>query len=188
MTVQFMKRHIILGSLFTPLCLALLSAVFFSILQMQTVAAQATPASAKVGDHFGDWVFECAAIGEGQTLCSLTQILMAKENNQAIARFSFSRDKKTNGIIFGALVPLGLDIQAGVSASFDQRPPVSMTVLTCTQAGCIANAVIDPATFEAIKSGKTLAVSIKFRGADKPAVLSGSLNGLGAGAIAAGIK
>jgi hypothetical protein len=39
-----------------------------------------------------------------------------------------------------------------------------------------------------MKSGKALTVSFKFRGADKPALLAGSLNGLASGMNALGLK
>ena len=153
-------------------------------------AATPAPASdvAKAGDHFGDWVFECAALAEGQTLCSLNQTLVTKEKNQVIARFSLSRDKKTNEIVFGTMVPLGIDIPAGIVVSFDQNQPVQLTILTCTQNGCIANTNVNAKMFDTMKNGKALAVQFKFRGAEKPTVFNGSLNGLGAGALAAGLK
>ena len=142
---------------------------------------------AKVGDHFGDWVFECAALGEGQTLCSLNQTLIAKNSNKAIARFSLSRDKKSNENILGVLVPLGLDIPVGVAVNIDQNPPIPLTLLTCSPNGCVANAVLNPKAVDAFKVGKALSLSFKIRGADKPMNLAGSLNGLAAGIAATGV-
>jgi invasion protein IalB len=153
---------------------------------VQPIQPLAGTPSTKVGDHFGDWIFECVAVGEGQTLCSLNQTLIAKETNKAIARFSLSHNKKTNDNILGVLVPLGLEIPAGITVSADQNPPIQMILQTCTSNGCLANAILNAKTVQAFKSGKILTLSFTARGDEKVLNLNGSLNGLDAGLAAVG--
>lgn len=45
-------------------------------------------AGAKVGDNFGDWIYECEALVQSKTTCSLTQTIVSKSENRRIMKFS----------------------------------------------------------------------------------------------------
>lgn len=152
-------------------------------------AAKATDASkntdgVKVGQKFGDWVFECAAIAEGETLCSLVQVLAVKQSNRAIARFNVSKNKAENAIEFTAQLPIGLDIPAGVSIALDTEAPIPLTILTCGRRGCLAQAKLASKSIDQVKDDKKISLTFKMRGAANPTTISGSQKGLKQGIAA----
>jgi invasion protein IalB len=156
------------------------------VLGLMVLAPAPVRAEPKVGDKFGDWVFECQAIADGKTDCALTQTLVNKQTNQAVARFMLARNKKANEIELRTLVPLGIDIPAGVAGSIDGKSPFKFSIETCVQPGCLGVVKLKGSLQDAMKNGKALTVTFTPRGADKEVAVAGSLKGLTDGMNAAG--
>jgi invasion protein IalB len=55
------------------------------------------------------------------------------------------------------LPPSGMSIQAGALVKLDDKEPVKLAYTTCDKAGCYAEAVIEPALVDQMKSGKQIA-------------------------------
>lgn len=146
-------------------------------------AAQVAPPApaVKVGDHFGDWDLEYAAIGGWQALCCLSQTVVASVSNQAIARSSLVRSIKMDELSSSALVPLGLCIPSGIILTIDHDQDSESAHSDMHSIDCLASIPISTKCPETMKSGKALAVSYKFRGAEKSALLTGALTGLASG-------
>lgn len=138
----------------------------------------------KVGQKFGDWVFECAAIAEGETLCSLVQVLAVKQSNRTIARFNISKSKADNSIEFTAQLPLGLDIPAGASIALDADAPIPLTIQTCGRRGCLAQTKLSSKVLDQIKDDKKISITFKLRGSANPTTIAGSQKGLKQGVAA----
>jgi invasion protein IalB len=143
---------------------------------------------ARVGDTFGDWLFECTAIAEGQTACSLTQTIVVQETGRPIAKFSLARGNAQGTGFLVVMLPLGLDIPAGVQGAIDTAAGFPMVVETCIAGGCLATAQIEPERLKAMKSGTKFNLAFRIRGEQQPVTIAGSLKGITAGVVAARIE
>ena len=77
------------------------------------LAAPADAQQPKVGDKFGDWAFNCRAVGQDKTVCGLFQIVVWETDtgkspimNLTLRRFDDSKSK-TRKTLLAALMPLG---------------------------------------------------------------------------------
>ena len=142
---------------------------------------QVTFAESKVGDRFGDWIFECSAIAEAKTACALTQTIVSQKDNRRIVKFSFPHNEKKNINVITALLPLGINLSAGISGSIDQGKPFQYQLKTCIQQGCIVTYDVDSAFLKSLQGAKKINISFIGINATQPVALSGSLNGLSDG-------
>jgi invasion protein IalB len=158
-------------------------------LRFLTIALLTFPAlvhaQAKVGDRFGDWVFECIAVAEGRTACALAHTSVAKDN-RGFLRLSLARNEQKKGVVLTAILPLGIHLPSGVSGSLDQGKPFAFTLETCVaQPGCIATYAVDAAFLKALAGGKQLGIGFMAAGAPKPIVVAVPLAGIADGLKAA---
>ncbi|MGV3650247.1 MAG: invasion associated locus B family protein [Devosia sp.] len=152
------------------------------------MAQNAEQAPPRVGQTFGDWLFECTALGEGQTACSLTQTIVVQETGRPIAKFSLARGAAAGQGFLVVMLPLGLDIPAGVQAAIDGNTPFPLAIETCIAGGCLASLQVDAARLNAMKSGTNFNIAFRMRGDAQPVQIAGSLNGITAGVAAARIE
>jgi invasion protein IalB len=153
-----------------------------------TSAAGAKPPTAMAGDSFGDWVYECQAAKDGKGGCALSQTLVSGDTRKPVVKFNLGRDPQTAIIYLAALLPLGLDLPDGVYGAVDNQRQFSYSVETCLPLGCVARIEADAALISAIKRGKQLKISFRFRGASQATTLPGSLSGIAAGLAAAALE
>ena len=165
--------------------ITLRSALFIFACLFHTAAFSA---EAKVGDKFGDWVFECRAVTAGKSLCFLTQTVLAQKGNRRLLKLSLGHnvEKKENEL--AALVPLGIHIPSGVSGTIGQDKPFALVVQTCNRQGCVATAKVDAALLKSIQAGEKLAINFSTRKEGKPIVVEATLKGLADGVKAINLK
>ena len=154
-------------------------------LSLLLAASAFTPAGAAetktVTDQpFGDWVLHCTALHGGEQACALHQKVMAKDTRLPVAAFALARNKDSRGLRLAAVLPLGLDVPAGVSGRVGTTP-LPFTVQTCVRRGCIASATVDEKTLEALRGADSLSVTFKMRIVADPTTIPVSLKGLDAG-------
>ena len=137
--------------------------------------AQAVP---KVGDKFGDWVFECTALAANKTNCVLSQTLIQNESKQRVLRIALNQPEKSKELQLVAVAPLGLYIPAGLTATIDKNTEVPLILKTCTQQGCIATANVDSKLVKSLTSGNNIEVSFSANADSKPITLNVSLMGI----------
>ena len=159
-----------------------------AVLCLASAAASPAIAQAKVGDRFGDWVFNCTAIAQDRTTCAVNQVLLNKETRQVVARFSVLREQDTNQPALIAVLPLGIDLTTGIMGAVDENDAFEFKVQTCTRAGCIAKLALDDAVVKQMKAGKFLSATFTARGVQEPVQLVGSLNGIADAMAAIGIQ
>lgn len=146
-------------------------------------------AQAKVGDRFGDWVFECVALAEGKTACALTYLIVSKKDNQRIAQLSLGRHEAKGGIVLTAFLPLGIYLPAGASGSIDQGKPFQFTLETCLpRQGCIGTFSVNVDFLKSLRSAKQLDIGFAAADGRKPVTLGASLIGLAEGLKAAKLE
>lgn len=151
-------------------------------------APQFAAAEPKVGDQFGDWVYECAALAANKTVCSLSQMIMSKNQNKRIVKFNLGRNEKTKSLDFVALLPLGIALPSGASITIDTGKTYPLSLKTCLQQGCVATYAVDSGLMKALQSGQKLEISFTPGGAEKPVTINGSLKGLADGMKAANLN
>lgn len=143
-------------------------------------------ATAKAGDTFGDWIYECAPVGEGREACSLSQTLVDQQSGQSLLKFTLGRDEATGTVTLVALLPAGLDFVAGVVGAVDDKPGFPYTLRTCVGTTCIAMLLVDAPQLAQLKAGSALQIGFTMFGETQQRVFTGSLRGITAGTAAAG--
>ena len=149
---------------------------------------QNTLAEAKIGERFGDWIYECSILAENKTACSLSQAIMSKNQNKRLVKFNLGRNEKTKGIDFVTLLPLGIKLPSGASIAIDNGTAYQLTLKTCIQQGCVAVYPADSNFIKALQGGQKLNISFTGSGSDLPITISGSAKGLAEGIKAASLN
>jgi len=165
--------------------LAKLAGRFAGLAMFIATAAMAQGVTAQPEQTFGDWIYQCTAMGEGQA-CSLNQTLVDQQSGQPVLRFSLSRDASNGTMTLVALLPLGLDFAAGVSGAVDEGTAYQYGLRTCIGTTCIATLSIDATRLAELRGGTELRIGFKLMSEPEPRVLAGSLRGITAGTTAAG--
>ena len=139
-----------------------------------TAGAQTT--DLQVGQAFGGWVFQCNAVGQDKTLCSFGTNALSPDKKRVVVDLRISRPKADAPFVMSAMLPLGLNIQAGVKTSVDDAEPTQVPLRTCLPKGCIASMELDDATVAALRAGTKL--SLQFDIAGKTVTADMKLEGL----------
>ena len=161
------------------------AATFFA-LTLAALAAGGTGAlaadtkSPSTNQSFGDWVLHCAKTGKGETVCALHQRIMAADTKLPVAAFAVARNKDSRELRLAAILPLGLDIPAGVSGKAGDVP-LSFTVQTCLKRGCIASTTVDDKLLETLRGNDAFTTTFRMRSVADPVTIPVSLKGLDAG-------
>lgn len=144
------------------------------------------PAQAKVGDRFGNWVFECVALGEGKTACALTYAIVSKADNRRIVQLSLGRNERKGGIVLTAFLPLGIHLPSGASGAIDQGKPFQYTLETCLpQRGCIGTYAVNADLLKSLQGGQQLNIRFTAGNGQQAVSVAAALNGLAEGLRAA---
>ncbi|WP_395686273.1 invasion associated locus B family protein [Aestuariivirga sp.] len=147
------------------------------------VAASVTGVAAdtkKADQSFGHWVLRCIEVGGGGEACALRQRLHSQATKAPVASFAIADNEKGADHRLTAILPLGLDIPAGVSGELAGRK-FSYQVQTCLARGCIANAALTSDDLAALKTEQSFTTSFRLRGVAEPVSVTVSLQGLAEG-------
>lgn len=143
-----------------------------------TLAALALGApGAKASDQaFGDWILHCADVSGGEKACALHQKIMSQDTKLPVASFAIARNKDSLDLRLAVVLPLGLDIPAGVSGRAGETD-INLTVQTCVKRGCIASTTVDEKLLAALHGNERLSTTFRMRGVANPTTLNLSLKG-----------
>ena len=142
-------------------------------------SALAQDSQPKVGQKFGDWVFQCSAVAQNQTDCAFVQTIVTPDGKRQLAQLQMLEQKTVPGTyILTVVLPLGLDLQNGVTARIDQTDPVLVTLKTCLPRGCIASMPLDEVLGSALRNGNALELAFTVADGKKTATVTGSLTGI----------
>jgi invasion protein IalB len=142
-------------------------------------SALAQDGQPKVGQKFGDWVFQCSAVAQNQTDCAFVQTIVTPDGKRQLAQLQMLEQKTVPGTyILTVVLPLGLDLQNGVTARIDQTDPVLVTLKTCLPRGCIASMPLDEVLGSALRNGNALELAFTVADGKKTATVTGSLTGI----------
>ena len=129
---------------------------------------------------FGDWILHCTKTTDGEQACALHQRILASDTKLPVAAFALARNKDSHELRLAAILPLGLDIPAGVSGKAGAAP-LPFVIQTCVRKGCIASTTVDDKLLEALRGTDAFSVTFKMRIVDEPTTMPVSLKGLDEG-------
>jgi invasion protein IalB len=142
--------------------------------------AGAGTAKPPAGEAFGDWVLHCTKVSTGEEACALHQRIMAKDTRLPVASIALARHKDSRELRLATVLPLGLDIPAGVTGRAG-AVALPFTIQTCVRRGCIASTTVDEKTLETLRGAEGFSVTFKMRIVAEPTTIPVSLKGLDAG-------
>lgn len=142
------------------------------------LAAERKPAP---GTGFGDWQVECEKAADGQSRCFLTQTQLLKDSNVRLLKMSLGYIGAKGEPVLVALLPLGLDLRAGVVMRLDDGGEAPLPFQQCVQDGCIASARLDAKGLTAFMKAKTLRLGVMPYAGAQSVTMVISLKGVAAG-------
>lgn len=134
------------------------------------------PAANAEDQAFGDWVLHCAEVGGGEKACALHQKIVSRDTKLPVASFAVARNKDSKDLRLAVVLPLGLDIPAGVSGKAGDTD-IAFTIQTCVKRGCIASASVSETLLAALHGSERLATTFRMRGVASATTLNASLKG-----------
>lgn len=158
------------------------AAVSLFLLLAASALAPAGAGMAKplAGEAFGDWLLRCTKTSTGEQACALHQRIMAEDTRQPVAAIALARNRDSRELRLAAVLPLGLDIPAGVTGKAG-AVTLPLTVQTCVRRGCIASTAVDEKTLDALRGADGFSLTFKMRLVAEPTTIPVSLKGLEAG-------
>jgi len=157
--------------------IALLTLIVAFCVTSGLAAADGTPAADRT---FGDWVLHCAKLSGGQEACALHQKIMARDTRLPVASIALARHDQSHELRLAAVLPLGLDIPAGVAGKAGSTP-LLLSVQTCVRRGCIASTTVSDSLLETLRGAESLSITFKMRGVGEATTIPVSLKGLDEG-------
>ena len=150
----------------------------FLIASLPAAAAVKKP---EAGTAFGDWQVECETAADGKPHCFLVQTQLLKENNARLLKMSVGYIGPKGEPVLVALLPLGIDLRAGVVMKLDEGGEAPMTLQQCTQDGCVASKVLDAKELAAFTKAQTLRLGMLPYAGKQSVTMMVSLKGISAG-------
>jgi invasion protein IalB len=130
-----------------------------------------------VGTKFGDWTFNCRAVAEGRTNCSLVQNITGNNGKATIGRVTINHIGDGNRMIIS--LPLGMALSKPVVGQVDEAAQLNFTAYTCLKSGCLYGLDLDDVNVKALKAGKELKVAFTLSSAlNRTVGFTASLAGL----------
>lgn len=129
---------------------------------------------------FGDWTLHCTKSKEGESICALRQKIISADTKLPVAAFALARNKDSHELRLAVVLPLGLDIPAGVSGKAGATA-LPFTIQTCVRRGCIASTQVDDKLLEALHGSDAFTTTFKMRAVSEPTTIPVSLKGLDEG-------
>lgn len=144
---------------------------------LAATAAWADTAKPNTDQAYGDWVLHCTKPKDGENACALHQKIMASDTKLPVAAFAIARNKSSHELRLAVILPLGLDIPAGVAGKAGTAA-LPFTIQTCVRRGCIASTQVDDKLLEALHGADTFTTTFKMRSVTDPTTVPVSLKGL----------
>lgn len=104
------------------------------------------------------WRVNCSS-NASQTLdCQAVQQVVQNASNQTLVAMTVRVPAGAKQPVMLIQIPLGISIGAGVKVGAGSVPLQTLTLQTCTQAGCFAGGEISSAMMAAMRSGQSIRI------------------------------
>jgi invasion protein IalB len=155
------------------------------------LAAPAAPPSAAAdvvtpAQSFGHWHLRCREIVKGEKACALHQRLVSEKTGKHVMALALAGNREGSAYRLTAILPLGLDVPAGITGRIGDGPEFSYRLQTCIMRGCIANVDLSAEETRALMAASSITTRFSLRGVDQPVSVAASLDGLADGLKALG--
>ncbi|MFM8747762.1 MAG: invasion associated locus B family protein [Aestuariivirga sp.] len=149
-------------------------------LALATPAAPPAAAADAVtpAESFGDWHVRCREIVKGEKACALHQRLVSEKTGKHVMALALAGNREGTAYRLTAIMPLGLDVPAGITGRIGDGPEFSYQLQTCIMRGCIASIELSPEALRALMAAGSVTTRFSLRGVDQPITVSASLKGL----------
>ena len=127
---------------------------------LSLLAAFPAPAAPQAGQTFGDWAVECERAQDGKEKCFLSQSQLLKESNARLLKASIGHLGPKGEPMLVLLLPLGVDLRAGIALKVDDRPQVPVVFQHCVADGCIGALLLDPPTLAVLRGAKRIQIGM----------------------------
>ena len=144
--------------------------IFLGLLETSALAVEP-------GATFNGWTYECRGTDQAQT-CTFAFVVGAAETRTPLAKFTLGRERSTDDLILGALLPLGIAVGLGVRAQLDGQKEFLMGLQTCVPTGCLAAFKLTVEELQAFAAAETLTMRFNAFGRQEATVLSVPLSGI----------
>jgi invasion protein IalB len=138
--------------------------------------ALSSPMARADDQAFGDWVLHCADVSGGEKACALHQKIVSQDTKLPVASISLARNKDSRELRLAVVLPLGLDIPAGISGKAGDAA-LAFALQTCVKRGCIASTLVDDTLLEKLHATDSFTTTFKMRSVADPTTLKVSLKG-----------
>ncbi len=161
---------------------AAFAALALSLTAFSATAQEERPPRVENGARFGAWTVVCEAIAVNETLCVLTQRLVASEGQSFLTELLAFNDADEPQAYLAARVPLGVHFPGGFSFQrSEEGAALEFEWQSCTAQVCEALLVLDAASLAQVETDDgVLAGYVPAPGA-APLVFRIGTEGLGAG-------
>jgi invasion protein IalB len=139
-------------------------------------ATLAAPMAEADDQTFGDWVLHCADVSGGEKACALHQKIVSQDTKLPVASFAVARNKDSRDLRLAVVLPLGVDIPAGVSGQAGETA-LAFVLQTCVKRGCIASTLVGDKLLERLHATDSFTATFKMRSVADPTTLKVSLKG-----------
>jgi invasion protein IalB len=131
---------------------------------------------------FGDWVVRCFPF-KSLAQCDMFQMTSEKATQRRIVSTSIAYAPSLNGYVAKIVVPLGVQIAAGVTVTSDKYRSKALEYARCENDGCYIEGPVDTVLVEKLTDGKSAGITITLP-SGRPAALPLSLRGFAEAAAA----
>ncbi|WP_162937617.1 invasion associated locus B family protein [Indioceanicola profundi] len=152
-----------------------------ALMTLSLFAAGSARAAPPAGTTFDDWAVECETGPDGATRCFLSQVQLLRENNARLLKASVGYPGPAAEPFLVLLLPLGVDLRAGIALKLDDAPQISLAYQQCLQEGCTAALQLDGQTLAALRKAERIQVGIKPYGSAQIMTIKISPEGLARG-------
>lgn len=127
---------------------------------------------------FGHWVMHCIEMDGSAKACALHQRLYSDKTKAPVASFAIADNEKGAAHRLTVIMPLGIDIPAGVTGALAGRPALAYQIQTCLPRGCIASVGLTAEDLAALEAARDFTTSFRMRGVADPVTVTVSLKGV----------
>jgi invasion protein IalB len=149
-----------------------------SLTALPLLAALPALAAPQPGKTYDDWAVECEQTPAGDSSCFLSQTQLLKQNNARLLKASIGYLGPKRQPMLVLVLPLGVDLRAGIAVKVDDVPQISLPYQQCVQDGCTAALPLDARTLAALRKAKRIQVGMMPYGGKQTVTIDVSPNGL----------
>ncbi len=148
----------------------------------QSAEAQTRLAS---GTQFGNWTVSCEAVAVNETICVLSQRLVASGGQQFLAEFLAFADPEEPGAYIAARVPLGVHFPAGFALREEAgEDEIDFEWQSCSMELCEALVRLDPEMLQQMDASSNMIAGYLPQVEGEPLVFRVAIGGMREGLIA----